>query len=610
MNFKGFFKILFFCPFIFLNCSKEFHPVGISILNETIFDSNKLEAPIFSYQKKIDYYQTDGLPLGQLGEINHPIFGLSKASITSQLLIPISNPIFGDISQQNENQTSDDPSIINENETVTQVFLEIPFFNNLNDRDNDGVIDEFDIAPDDPLSDTDSDGVPDYLESQDGSNPLSQDSDNDGILDGADQDNTGYDTENKVYQIDSIFGNRETTFNLKIYELTYYLSSLDPENNFESINKFYSNRDLFDEGFSGEILHDSIYSLDFDELRFNFSEDDSATPDIDEREKIESRLTPRIRVPLNKNFFQTNFIDKEGGQELANQDNFSNYFKGVIIRGENFSDNLYMLLDISQASIKIEYEYDKYNKNGTEDDTSDDFIEKSNKSIPINLGGIKINTVSNNNYNQEIENQISLSNQGDPTSKIYLSGSSGLHSKLNLFSSEKGTSSLLNDLRNSNWLINEANVNLYIDQFNFSLYSDLGIINRLYLYNYEDSNPLNDYVLDETVTQNPDEIQNTKLYYGGILEYDDNGLPYRYKFRITDHIKRIIRNDSTNVELGLVVTSNIDDISLRAAMASNQIIKYPSAAILNPLGVVLHGSHPEEENNSNKIQLEIFYTEF
>ena len=151
--------------------------MGISILNETIFDSNKLEAPIFSYQKKIDYYQTDGLPLGQLGEINHPIFGLSKASITSQLLIPISNPIFGDISQQNENQTSDDPSKINENETVTQVFLEIPFFNNLNDRDNDGVIDEFDIAPDDPLSDTDSDGVPDYLESQDGSNPLSQDSD-------------------------------------------------------------------------------------------------------------------------------------------------------------------------------------------------------------------------------------------------------------------------------------------------------------------------------------------------------------------------------------------------------------------------------------------------
>ncbi len=598
------------CPLIFVYCSKEFHPVGVSILNESVFDSDKLEVPIFSFQKKTDFFQTDGLPLAQLGEINHPIFGLSKASLTSQLAIPISDPVFGDISEQNENQTDDDPSKINENETVTGVFLEIPFFNNLNDRDNDGVIDEFDIGPDDPLSDSDSDGIADYLEIQDGTNPLSQDSDNDGILDGADQDNSGYDAENKVYQIDSIFGNKNASFNLKVYELTYYLSSLDPENNFESINKYYSNKDLFEEGFSGEILYDSIYSLDFNELRFNFSEDDSSTPDIDEREKIESRLTPRIRVPLDKNFFQTNFIDKEGSQELANQDNFSNHLKGIIIKGENFSDNLYMLLDISQASIKVEYEYDKYNKNGTEDDTSDDFIEKLNKSIPINLGGIKINTILNNNYDFEIENQISQSNQGNPTSKIYLSGSSGLHSKLNLFSSEKESSISLNDLRNSNWLINEANINLYIDQLNFSLYSSLGIVNRLYLYNYEDSNPLNDYVLDETVSQNPNEVQSKKNYYGGILEYDDNGMPYRYKFRITDHIKRIIRNDSTNVELGLVITSNIDDISLREAMVSDQIIKYPSAALLNPLGVVLHGSHPDEENNSKKIQLEIFYTEF
>ena len=610
MNSKVFFRILFLCPLIFVYCSKEFHPVGVSILNESVFDSDKLEVPIFSFQKKTDFFQTDGLPLVQLGEINHPIFGLSKASLTSQLAIPISDPVFGDISEQNENQTDDDPSKINENETVTGVFLEIPFFNNLNDRDNDGVIDEFDIGPDDPLSDSDSDGIADYLEIQDGTNPLSQDSDNDGILDGADQDNSGYDAENKVYQIDSIFGNKNASFNLKVYELTYYLSSLDPENNFESINKYYSNKDLFEEGFSGEILYDSIYSLDFNELRFNFSEDDSSTPDIDEREKIESRLTPRIRVPLDKNFFQTNFIDKEGSQELANQDNFSNHLKGIIIKGENFSDNLYMLLDISQASIKVEYEYDKYNKNGTEDDTSDDFIEKLNKSIPINLGGIKINTILNNNYDFEIENQISQSNQGNPTSKIYLSGSSGLHSKLNLFSSQKESSISLNDLRNSNLLINEANINLYIDQLNFSLYSSLGIVNRLYLYNYEDSNPLNDYVLDETVSQNPNEVQSKKNYYGGILEYDDNGTPYRYKFRITDHIKRIIKNDSTNVELGLVITSNIDDISLRAAMVSDQIIKYPSAALLNPLGVVLHGSHPDEENNSKKIQLEIFYTEF
>ena len=93
---------------------------------------------------------------------------------------------------------------------------------------------------------------------------------------------------------------------------------------------------------------------------------------------------------------------------------------------------------------------------------------------------------------------------------------------MNLFSSEKESSISLNDLRNSNWLINEANINLYIDQLNFPLYSDFGIVNRLYLYNYEDSNPINDYVLDETVSQNPNEVQSKKIYYGGVLEYDDN----------------------------------------------------------------------------------------
>ena len=51
-------------------------------------------------------------------------------------------------------------------------------------------------------------------------------------------------------------------------------------------------------------------------------------------------------------------------------------------------------------------------------------------------------------------------------------------------------------------------------------------------------------------------------------------------------------------ELGKKVT----DIMNSGGLVSDQIIKYPSAALLNPLGVVLHGSHPDEENNSKKIQ--------
>ena len=76
------------------SCVKDFLPIG-----ENLFLDQKLETlsesfPAFTFQKKINKVQTNGLPLVQLGEINHPIFGLAEASITTQLTIA-NNPFFG-----------------------------------------------------------------------------------------------------------------------------------------------------------------------------------------------------------------------------------------------------------------------------------------------------------------------------------------------------------------------------------------------------------------------------------------------------------------------------------------------------------------------------------
>ena len=54
-------------------------------------------------------------------------------------------------------------------------------------------------------------------------------------------DSSSYEYENNIYEIDSIFGNRLATFNLKVYELSYFLSSLDPMDNFERNKLYYSN---------------------------------------------------------------------------------------------------------------------------------------------------------------------------------------------------------------------------------------------------------------------------------------------------------------------------------------------------------------------------------
>ena len=84
-------------------------------------------------------------------------------------------------------------------------------------------------------------------------------------------------------------------------------------------------------------------------------------------------------------------------------------------------------------------------------------------------------------------------------------------------------------------------------------------------------------------------------------------------FDLTKHISDIIRDDSLNIDLGLVVTSNIDDDSLLSAfekLSENSSYNYPRAATLNPLGTILLGSSPGENLSDKKVQLELTYSSY
>ena len=588
----------------FLSCDKDYHSVGVDLLTKTTLKTRSFNAPVYSYQKKLNYFQTDGLPLGQLGRIQIPGFGVSKASITSQLRYS-GGPVFGNYTQEAE-VAKDNPAVIDENEKVTSVYLDIPFFNNLDDADQDGVIDLFDNDAKDPESDSDGDGLSDIEESRLNLNPLSDDSDNDGILDLIDTDSSSFEYENNIYQIDSIFGNRAATFNLKVYELTYFLSPLDPLQNFERNKQYYSNTDFFEQGFIGAKLCDTLYSLNFDELRFNYKEDDPETNDVDERNKIQTRLSPRIRVPLDIDFFQTKIIDNEGEDHLSNYENFTRFFKGIVIRADNFSDDLYMLLDINNANINIEYDYNFNNSNGTLDNTSDDIIEINSKVFSLNFNGVRFNTLNHQDMSGEIDKEVQLGQNNIASKKSYLNGN-GYFSTIKLFDKLNSQGELLDDLRNNRWLVSEANLFLYVDQDHY-ISSDLDIIKRLYLFNYSNGSPIIDFTLDNSVNNN--QKNKDKFIYGGFLEYDDLGRPYRYKFRITNHVNRLIRKDSTNYTIAISPANGINSIGYKRAQTSDQeFINYPSTSVLSPLGVVLHGSGGEEMDSS-KIQLEIFYTEY
>lgn len=592
---------------IIISCNKDYHPVGIDLFVDQTLRTKTKNIPAFTFQESINQVQTNVQPLAQLGMINHPVFGKSEASIVTQIAIR-PDLFFGNLRQNFENQSDgSNPDIIDEEEKVKEVFLEIPFFSNTKDSDNDGVIDSLDADPNDPASNSDGDELTDIVEFQSGLNPLSSDSDGDGILDHNDNDNSAYDSENSVYDIDSIYGNRNSEFTLQVHELTYYLNDYDPLTNFQSSQIYYSNRDYYTEGFVGATLFDGRIKLNFDEIRFYYNEDDPDTPDIDETTQVENRLTPRLRIPLDPNFFQEKLIDLEGTESLLSEISYQKDMRGLIIRTENFSDDLYMLLDIQNAEIKISYEFKDNNTQGTLEDLTDDTIEILERNFSLGLGGAFLNVLNNEVFESSINKRIADSKNNIPTDKLFIQ-SSRLHGKIRLFSNEDpNVNEQLNSIRDENLLVNQANLIFHVDpEVPFEQYN----AQRLYLFNLNNGAPIIDYFSDGS-TSNFGTNAN-KGVFGGKLELDENGNPSQYKFNITNHISNIIRNDSLNYDLGMTVTANIDTPSIIRAINQDedQEIRYPLASTLNPLGTVLIGSHPDSLQFDKRVRLELIYSSY
>lgn len=602
-----YFFVSFLITTIIISCNKDYHPVGIDLFVDQTLRTKTKNIPAFTFQESINQVQTNVQPLAQLGMINHPVFGKSEASIITQIAIR-PDLFFGNLRQNFENQSDgSNPDIIDEKEKVKEVFLEIPFFSNTKDSDNDGVIDSLDADPNDPASNSDGDELTDIVEFQSGLNPLSSDSDGDGILDHNDNDNSAYDSENSVYDIDSIYGNRNSEFTLQVHELTYYLNDYDPLTNFQSSQIYYSNRDYYTEGFVGATLFDGRIKLNFDEIRFYYNEDDPDTPDIDETTQVENRLTPRLRIPLDPNFFQEKLIDLEGTESLLSEISYQKDMRGLIIRAENFSDDLYMLLDIQNAEIKISYEFKDNNTQGTLEDLTDDTIEILERNFSLSLGGAFLNVLKNEVFESSINKRIADSKNNIPTDKLFIQ-SSRLHGKIRLFSNEDpNVNEQLNSIRDENLLVNQANLIFHVDpevpveQYNAQ---------RLYLFNLNNGAPMIDYFSDGS-TSNFGTNAN-KGVFGGKLELDENGNPSQYKFNITNHISNIIRNDSLNYDLGMTVTANIDTPSIIRAINQDedQEIRYPLASTLNPLGTVLIGSHPDSLQFDKRVRLELIYSSY
>ena len=587
---------------IISSCNKDYNTIGINLIDNKPFNTSLKEVPVFVKMKRIPPYVINQIQTHQLGTYSDNVYGKSEVTFMSQLSMETPEPVFGIFKQIDEvNGKEDNIECIPEEEKLKDVFLDIPFFTNVNDDDNDGVINLYDVDSNDPESDSDGDGLSDIEEAQTGQNPLNPDTDGDGILDGEDTESRNPDGNATVYELDSLIGNSQGKFKLKVSELDYYLRDYDPDSNFENFQKYYSNN-VISQNFSGSVLFDDEIEINSKELVF-WNEDDPETEEDDESETVKERLTPRIRVSLDKDFFQSKIIDQEGSENLANNDNFKLYLKGLVIKAYDFTDPFLMILNFNEAEIRLVYDYKKYDKKGTPEDTSDDVIEDKEESYKLKIDGYKLNSFKNDPYPAQIQTEIQ-DTINNPKS-VYLKGGEGIMAEIELFKDNDGND-LLEEIRAKDWLINEANLTMYIDKEMLSVNGGIVEPSRLYLYDLKGKQPLLDYFIDNS--SGPRAFQN-KVIHGGLIELDEDKNGLLYKIKISEHIKNIIRKDSTNVKLGLVVSSDISS-SMNTEIDNSELMTYiPQPSVINPLGTVLIGPNPVPENTSKRMRLNLFYTE-
>ena len=592
---------LIYISLLIISCTKDYNEIGNNFLNDNIIDTEIEYFDVIVNQKLIPPFKSSSLPAYQLGEISDGLFGNRKSFFVTQLQPESFNPSFGMFSQEQEiSDNSDDMTIIEENETIKEVYIEIPFYNNTYDTDGDGVIDSLDSDPNDINSDSDGDGISDIDERRNGTDPLNIDTDNDGILDDEDTETINPNIESTVYDIDSLIGNINSNFKIKIQELDYFLADFDSDNNFETVKKYYSN-DSFIESFAGDILFDDEVEININEVVI-YDVDNPDTEEVDESLDVIERLSPRLKIPLDEDFFQSKIIQNEGSSDLLNNENFNKFFKGIIIKAYDFSEPLLLILDYGKASINIKYEYDKYNKNGTDDDTNDDTIDKEIDIFSLNLLGNQINVFENDAVSDEINQNVLSSSEN--LQRVFLKGGEGLMAEIDLFKDVNGND-IVDEIKANGWLINEANLTFYVDKQKINQNSISYEPERLFLYNINSKLPIIDYFLDNSQGQKPNE---NKVIHSGLIQLDEDNNGVKYKIRISEHVKNIIRNDSINEKLGLVVSSDISNF-LNTDLKNSDGLKYiPISSAVNPLGTVIYGPNPEESNSDKKIKLELYYT--
>jgi hypothetical protein len=536
----------------FIACDEEFVNLQSDIINNdnaTNFNIFSRPSDIITYTQALDPVQTNNLGLNTLG-IYDDVYGRTTSSIVSQMSLSTFNPDFG------------------EDVVLDSVVLDIPYFSRAIELEDNGNI---------------------------------------------------------LYEIDSVIG--RNSLKLGVFESDYFIRNFDPTGGFNESQSYFSNKSAS----ANEMISDA--ALESEELIFIRGKGTSypiepvegenvitisdkgfvlTALDADGVQQVSLRQQPGIRLKLDPAYWQNKIIDQEGESVLGSANSFENYFRGLYFKAETVGpDGSFLTLNLGSQFSLITIYYTRLTPSET-----DDVATTEQTTFQIRFGSNRINFMAN-----DFTAPILDGNEVDGDDRLYLKGGEGSIAKIKLFNGDDindGDDPTFDDFKSlyvetedgkfvrSKRLINEANLVFYVDQDVIQN----GEPNRLYLYDTENKTPLIDYFLDGQNASIPSfSVVN---HLGPLQRIDDDPLEsgIKYKFRITEHLNNLLLRDSTNVELGLSVSLNVNleggNQQRQVQSPSNSDLTTPISSILSPRGTVLHGN--TLENGDKKVFLEIYYT--
>lgn len=403
--------------------------------------------------------------------------------------------------------------------------------------------------------------------------------------------------EERIYELDSIFGNWSSKMNLKIRENTFYLRNQDVVDDVPQDQAYYNDQQITT---SSLVLNNAPDVSQ--NTQFEFKNKEIIThrleTDATDMDSTEVKQAPGMFLTLSKAFFKSKILEAPEGM-LVNNNVFTNYFRGLHFDVSDPSDNVRGVLntlDFSKGVITIYYRRNISTTTGGQTNTVQRRFE-----MKLNLTG---NSISLLNY-ENVPPQ--------PIDKLVVKGGQGYITAVDIIT-EAERAQLVADNEGAQAMINEANLIFNVDEV---ATAGAKKPRRLYLYDMTNGQSIVDYTFDGSTSGN---TKTSKSVFGGNLDslkLPDGSTKFWYKFRVTNYIRGLINEpDSTRVRLGLAATENIlengmvrtkNPIAVMNQDGSTTTYnKVPKGAAMHPFGVVLHG--PNSADQAEKLKLVIYFT--